>query len=81
MSSANLHSEWARLPMGSLADAGVRHVVVSPGSRSTPLVLAAAGEPRFVLQDVLDERAAGFVALERRDVAPPLWSVVCQKPA
>ncbi len=23
---------------------------------------------------------AGFVGMERRDVAPPLWSVVCQKP-
>ena len=33
---------------------------------------------------VWDEEAtlaeAGFVGFERRDVAPPLWSVVCQKP-
>lgn len=30
-------------------------------------------------QEALAE--AGFVDIERRDVAPPLWSVVCRKPA
>jgi len=43
--------------------AGVKDVVVSPGSRNTPLVLAfhrAAGVKKTV---VLDERSAGFFAL------------------
>lgn len=46
-----------------LADAGVEHVVVSPGSRSTPLAIAAelCGRLRTWIQ--LDERAAGFFAL------------------
>ena len=65
----DLTAEWAGLLMGSLADAGVRDVVVSPGSRSTPFVLAAArhserqGPDRLRLVDIIDERSAGFYAL------------------
>ena len=49
--------------MATLAAAGVRHVVVSPGSRSTPLVQAAAERQEFALHAVLDERSAAFFAL------------------
>jgi 2-succinyl-5-enolpyruvyl-6-hydroxy-3-cyclohexene-1-carboxylate synthase len=61
--SSDLHSAWARLFVASLASAGVRHAVLSPGSRSTPLALALASEPRITTVVVIDERAAGFVAL------------------
>ena len=54
---------WAELMIDALASTGVRHVVLSPGSRSTPLVLALVAEPRIVLHDVVDERSAAFVAL------------------
>lgn len=63
MSRSDLHSAWARLFVASLASSGVRDVVLSPGSRSTPLALAAAGEPRLRVTVVIDERSAGFVAL------------------
>ncbi|MCH8474355.1 MAG: 2-succinyl-5-enolpyruvyl-6-hydroxy-3-cyclohexene-1-carboxylic-acid synthase [Opitutales bacterium] len=46
-----------------LAEAGMRTVVISPGSRSTPLVLGFASSGNFQLIPVLDERSAAFLAL------------------
>jgi 2-succinyl-5-enolpyruvyl-6-hydroxy-3-cyclohexene-1-carboxylate synthase len=46
-----------------LARCGVRHAVTSPGSRSTPLVLSLAREPRITATSIVDERSAGFFAL------------------
>lgn len=42
---------------------GIRHAIVSPGSRSTPLTMAAAHHPGLKKQVVLDERSAAFIAL------------------
>lgn len=47
----------------SLAEAGVEHVVISPGSRSTPLAITAELVPGLRTWIELDERAAGFFAL------------------
>src|SRR2546429_5840260 len=46
-----------------LARCGMRHAVTSPGSRNAPLALTLAAEPRVEAHSVIDERAAGFVAL------------------
>src|SRR4051794_34898731 len=52
---ATMVDEWLRC--------GVRHAVIAPGSRSTPMAVALASRPDIELHVVHDERAAGFVAL------------------
>ena len=52
---ATLLDEWCR--------AGVTHAVVCPGSRSTPMALAIAEDPRLKLEVILDERSASFFAI------------------
>lgn len=54
---------WGTALASTLAGLGVRYVVISPGSRSTPLVLALTGEKPLRCISVLDERSAGFLAL------------------
>ncbi len=49
--------------MDELIRGGLREVVVAPGSRSTPLVMAAARRDELRLTVQIDERAAGFLAL------------------
>ena len=44
-------------------DAGVEHIVVSPGSRSTPLTISARHTDGLRTWVELDERAAAFFAL------------------
>jgi 2-succinyl-5-enolpyruvyl-6-hydroxy-3-cyclohexene-1-carboxylate synthase len=46
-----------------LALSGVRHVVACPGSRSTPLAITLAQEPRIKLWMHLDERSAAYFGL------------------
>lgn len=52
---ATLVDEWVRR--------GLRHAVVAPGSRSTPMALALADRAELALHVVHDERVAAFVAL------------------
>ncbi|MCL2179113.1 MAG: 2-succinyl-5-enolpyruvyl-6-hydroxy-3-cyclohexene-1-carboxylic-acid synthase [Proteobacteria bacterium] len=49
--------------VAELLRAQLEHVVVCPGSRSTPLALALYREKRLRSHILLDERAAGFFAL------------------
>ncbi len=47
----------------ALAQAGVAEVVVSPGSRNAPLLLAVAAHPGLRVHVRIDERTAAFLAL------------------
>ena len=44
---------------------GLRDVVICPGSRSTPLALAASNRKELTLHVRIDERSAGFFAIGR----------------
>jgi 2-succinyl-5-enolpyruvyl-6-hydroxy-3-cyclohexene-1-carboxylate synthase len=46
-----------------LARCGMRHAVTSPGSRNAPIALTLAADDRIDAVSVIDERAAGFMAL------------------
>ncbi|WP_224366520.1 2-succinyl-5-enolpyruvyl-6-hydroxy-3-cyclohexene-1-carboxylic-acid synthase [Hyalangium versicolor] len=63
MADVNLNQLWARALLEELVHGGVRHVVVCPGSRSTPLALACARVEGLKVWSVIDERSAGFFAL------------------
>ena len=52
---ATLVDEWLSL--------GVRHAVIAPGSRSTPMALALTDRHEMCVHVVHDERSAAFVAL------------------
>ncbi|MCP9488461.1 MAG: 2-succinyl-5-enolpyruvyl-6-hydroxy-3-cyclohexene-1-carboxylic-acid synthase [Solirubrobacteraceae bacterium MAG38_C4-C5] len=52
-----------RALVDELVRCGVRTAVTSPGSRSTPLVLALVRDGRLACHSLIDERCAGFFAL------------------
>ena len=75
--ASNLHTAWAALFVRALATAGVTDIVISPGSRSTPLVLAAAREERLRCHVILDERSAAFFALGQARVSGRPSALLC----
>lgn len=75
--SGALLAEWARTWIESLADAGVELAVVSPGSRSTPLVWALTATKAITVRVVPDERAAAFHAVGHAKIAECPALLVC----
>jgi 2-succinyl-5-enolpyruvyl-6-hydroxy-3-cyclohexene-1-carboxylate synthase len=70
-------SEWAQLLCGSLVEAGVREAIISPGSRSTPLVWAASRTPGLRCHCLIDERSAGFYALGQARISGMPSLLIC----
>ena len=59
----NTNALWADVGVRTLRRLGLTHVVISPGSRSTPLAHAFAESAGLHVTVALDERCAGFIAL------------------
>jgi 2-succinyl-5-enolpyruvyl-6-hydroxy-3-cyclohexene-1-carboxylate synthase len=68
----NVNALWGSVVAETLVRSGVSRVVISPGSRSTPLAFAFARHPAIEATPVLDERSAAFFALgiAKREMRP-----------
>lgn len=75
--TSSLLTEWSRLLLGTLARAGIEHVVLSPGSRSTPFTWAALSEPKLRCHSIWDERVAAFFALGQARLTGKPSLLVC----
>ncbi|WP_435125191.1 2-succinyl-5-enolpyruvyl-6-hydroxy-3-cyclohexene-1-carboxylic-acid synthase [Halobaculum sp. D14] len=73
----NRNALWARALVDELAAAGVDAVCVSPGSRSTPLTVAAAEHDDVRVFSHLDERSAAYFALGRARRTGEVTPLVC----
>lgn len=77
MDPTNANTALASAFAEELARAGLRHAVVSPGSRSTPLAVALWRQPEIEVTVLLDERSAGFFALGAAQVSGEPVALLC----
>ena len=63
MDPTNANTALASAFVEELTRGGLRHAVLSPGSRSTPLAVALWREPAIDVTVIVDERSAAFFAL------------------
>ncbi len=66
-----------RIVVNLLRQHGVRHAVVSPGSRNAPIIVALARESSIEKHIVIDERSAGFIALGIAENSRETVALVC----
>jgi 2-succinyl-5-enolpyruvyl-6-hydroxy-3-cyclohexene-1-carboxylate synthase len=59
----NINTLWGSLIVEELIRQGIDYFCISPGSRSTPLTIAAARHPKAQHNICNDERAAAYLAL------------------
>ncbi|SNZ04967.1 2-succinyl-5-enolpyruvyl-6-hydroxy-3-cyclohexene-1-carboxylate synthase [Natronoarchaeum philippinense] len=65
MTAPNRNTLWAETLLDELVAGGVEAVCVAPGSRSTPLTVAADAHPDLTVFSHFDERSAAYFALGR----------------
>lgn len=76
-SGANINTAWASLVMALLQQRGITQIVVSPGSRSTPLTVAAARNESLTKHIHFDERGAAFYALGLAKATGKAAALIC----
>jgi 2-succinyl-5-enolpyruvyl-6-hydroxy-3-cyclohexene-1-carboxylate synthase len=76
-SAPTANTLWARAIVDELARCGLRHVCISPGSRSTPLVAQFASHPDIEDHSIIDERSSAFVALGLAQASGQPVALVC----
>lgn len=77
MSWQDTLTEYIAAFIDGLAKSGVREVVISPGSRSTPLAMLLADHPSIREYINIDERSAGFFALGLAKASKRPVAVLC----
>jgi 2-succinyl-5-enolpyruvyl-6-hydroxy-3-cyclohexene-1-carboxylate synthase len=75
--SPNCAHVFATALFDELARSGVKHVCISPGSRSTPLTVAAARHPALRCWSHIDERSGAFFALGLAKATRAPVALVC----
>ncbi len=74
----NVNQLWAYILTETLKRLGLKCVVICPGSRSTPLVVAFVQQiPNIEVISILDERSAAFFALGRAKATGLPVALVC----
>ncbi|HWC09003.1 MAG TPA: 2-succinyl-5-enolpyruvyl-6-hydroxy-3-cyclohexene-1-carboxylic-acid synthase, partial [Solirubrobacterales bacterium] len=77
MDPTNANTALASAFAEELERGGLRHAVVSPGSRSTPLAVALWRAPGIEVTVIVDERSAGFFALGAAQASGAPAALLC----
>src|ERR1700755_492587 len=77
MDPTNTNTALASAFAEELDRGGLRHAVVSPGSRSTPLALALWRAPGIEVTVIVDERSAAFFALGAAQASGAPVALLC----
>lgn len=77
MTAATRNRLWGELIIEELTRCGCRSAWVCPGARSAPLAAAAARSDRLTVSICIDERAAGYQAVNAARAAGAPTAVIC----
>jgi 2-succinyl-5-enolpyruvyl-6-hydroxy-3-cyclohexene-1-carboxylate synthase len=77
MDPTNTNTALATAFVEELARCGLRHAVLSPGSRSTPLAVALWREQQIEVSVIVDERSGAFFALGAAQASGTPVAMLC----
>ncbi|MCK8828174.1 2-succinyl-5-enolpyruvyl-6-hydroxy-3-cyclohexene-1-carboxylic-acid synthase [Natroniella acetigena] len=77
MNSQQITNDYLTAFIDELIKAGLKHVCLCPGSRSTPLAMILAKKEQIKIWRHIDERSAAFFALGRAKITQEPVALVC----